>query len=212
MSIDETQNKNAKYFRQIAWQKKDGKWGTLALIALVYTLISAACGALSAAIYIGGIATILLIGPLTLGWAYVTLAVLRDKRLDVNTLFDGFKQYGSALALTLVNSIFIFLWSLLLIVPGIIKSYSYALSYYILADNPQITQSEARKRSIEMMKGNKWRLFCLQFSFIGWWILCLLTFGILSLWVQPYQQTAVAAFYQSLLHEDDQQLNASTAL
>lgn len=211
MSIDETQNKNAKYFRQIAWQKKNGKWGTLALITLVYMLIYVACGALSV-IYIGGIATILLMGPLALGWAHVTLAVLRDNRLGVNTLFDGFKQYGSALALTLVNSIFVFLWSLLLIVPGIIKAYSYAMSYYILADNPQLTQSEARKRSIEMMKGNKWRLFCLQFSFIGWWILCILTFGILSLWIEPYQQTAVAAFYQSLLQEDGQQLNASNAM
>ncbi len=206
MSIDETQNKNAKYFRQIAWQKKNGKWGTLALITLIAALINAACGALNA-IYIGGIAMILLMGPLALGWAYVTLAVLRDNELDVHTLFEGFKQYGSALSLWLVNNIFIFLWSLLLIVPGIIKAYSYSMSFYILADNPQITQSEARKRSVELMKGNKWRLFCLQFSFIGWWILCILTLGILSLWIQPYQQTAVAAFYQSLLHEDNQQLN-----
>ena len=73
------------------------------------------------------------------------------------------------------------------------------MSYYILADKPTLTATEIRHRSIELMRGNKWRLFCLEISFIGWWILCILTLGILSFWIIPYQQSAIAAFYQSLL-------------
>ena len=72
------------------------------------------------------------------------------------------------------------------------------MSYYILKDNPGMDANEARKASIEMMKGHKWQLFCLEFSFIGWIILSILTFGILTLWVGPYMETAKAAFYEEL--------------
>ena len=68
-------------------------------------------------------------------------------------------------------------------------------------DNPSIAPDAARKASIEMMRGNKWRLFCLDFSFIGWYLLSVLTFGILSFWVLPYHYSATAAFYQSLIAE-----------
>ena len=73
------------------------------------------------------------------------------------------------------------------------------MSFYILADNPEIDFNVARVRSIEMMRGNKWRLFCLDLSFIGWYLLCILTLGILSLWVTPYHNAARAEFYQSLI-------------
>ncbi len=202
MSADYTTVKNAKYFRQIAWEKNTGKWGKLVVITLIVSAIYGLCGVIGSIFrgaYIGQIIWLFIFAPLSLGSAYVSLAVIRKDKFGVDTLFDGFKNYGNAFVLGFVNSIFIFLWSLLLVVPGIIKAYSYALSYYILADNPRMTPSEARKKSVEMMEGNKWRLFCLEISFIGWWLLCILTFGILSLWVQPYLQTAVAEFYESLL-------------
>ena len=107
--------------------------------------------------------------------------------------------------MSLLNGIFIFLWTLLFIVPGIIKTYSYRLSYYILADNPSMSATEVRKRSIELMRGNKWRLFCLELSFIGWELLCILTLGILSFWVTPYYNAAIAEFYQSLLPQKQMQ-------
>lgn len=78
-------------------------------------------------------------------------------------------------------------------------SYAYSMSWFILADNPDMPATEARKRSIAMMRGNKWRLFCLDFSFIGWMLLCILTLGILTFWIMPYVQTARAEFYQDLL-------------
>ena len=77
-------------------------------------------------------------------------------------------------------------------------SYAYSMSYYILKDNPELSANEARKQSIEMMRGNKWRLFCLDFSFIGWSLLSMFTFGILMLWVTPVMQASHAAFYESL--------------
>ena len=72
------------------------------------------------------------------------------------------------------------------------------MTYYILADNPSMTANDARRKSMDIMRGNKWRLFCLQLSFIGWLLLCVLTLGILTLWISPYIQTATAAFYEDI--------------
>lgn len=172
------------------------KWGTFAVIQLVYVLIEVAVGACS--VYVGGVVALLIAGPFALSFATIALDFVRGGSAQVTNLFDGFKNFGSSFLLNLLNSIFIFLWTLLLIVPGIIKSYAYAMSFYILRDNPQMTADEVRRTSIAMMQGNKWRLFCLQFSFIGWHLLSLLTLGILSFWITPYVQTATAEFYESL--------------
>ena len=132
----------------------------------------------------------------------------------IEQLFDGFRNYASALALSLLIWIFTFLWTLLFFIPGIIMSYAYSMSWFILADDPNIPANEARKRSIEMMRGNKWRLFCLDFSFIGWILLSILTFGILLFWIMPYMQTARAEFYQDLLAQEyaaREAMNASQA-
>ena len=188
----------AKDLRHQAWNALKGKWGTMALCTLIYELILGACAGLSY-VYIGGIAMLLLSGPLALGMVMLALNVIRGYAVKVETLFDGFKNFGKAFLLALINEIFIFLWSLLFIIPGIIKTFSYSMSPYILADNPGIEPNEARKQSMAMMKGHKWRLFCLEFSFIGWWLLCGLTLGILTFWVTPYVQTAIAEFYQDLL-------------
>lgn len=188
----------AKDFRREAWTKLSGKWGTLALVTLIYLLITGACSAM-AYIGIGAIAALLISGPLTLGFAIISLKVIRMQEIKLEMLFAGFNDFVRAFVLSLINGIFIFLWSLLLIIPGIIKAFSYSMSFYILADNKELSANEARKRSMEMMKGNKWRLFCLGFSFIGWHLLCILTLGILYFWITPYLNASEAAFYQSLL-------------
>lgn len=188
----------AKDYRSMAWSKLSGQWGTMALIALIYVLVMGACGALSY-IYIGGIAALLLTGPFMLGLAIVSLNVVGQKKVEVGQMFDGFKNYANALVAYLLVGIFTFLWTLLFIIPGIIKAYSYSMTYYILAENPAMSANDARKLSMQLMRGNKWRLFCLQFSFIGWELLCVLTLGILSFWILPYMQTATAEFYKSIL-------------
>ena len=93
---------------------------------------------------------------------------------------------------------YVLLWSLLFIIPGIIATYSYAMTEFILAEHPELTASEAIARSKEMMSGNRWCLFCLHFSFIGWDILSSLTLGIGNLWLHPYKQAANAVFYREI--------------
>ena len=102
-----------------------------------------------------------------------------------------------------MTSLLTFLWSLLFIVPGIIASYRYALAPYLMAENPDMGVMEAIARSKELMNGSKWRLFCLQLSFIGWSLLCVLTLGIGYLWLAPYQNAAEAAFYLEVTGRTD---------
>ncbi len=194
----------AKDFRQSAWQSLGGKWGICILIFIIFDLISAACAG-GSYIGVGAVIGLIIMGPMTVGLAMVSLNVARGKEVEITTLFKGFNDFSRSLVLYITNNILIALWSMLFIIPGIIKSFAYSMSYYILIDDPNISANDARKKSMEMMKGNKWRLFCLEFSFIGWILLSLLTFGILMLWVAPYMEVAMAKFYMSLLPEEEQQ-------
>lgn len=206
--------KRAKDFRNAAWKDKKGSWGTLALIYFLYTIILGALGAvnglnalrivfLSILSIAASVAELLLSGPFNLGIHISALDVSRKQPVSVGSLFEGFKSFGDSFALSILNAIFIFLWSLLLVIPGIIKMYSYSMGYFILADRPDLSGNQARKRSMYLMKGHKWQLFCLDFSFIGWYLLSLLTLGILAFWVYPYHMTARAEFYNELLVEEN---------
>lgn len=189
----------AKDYRNKAWAALKGNWGVMVVIYLIYTAITAVCGVIPT---VGAVIALLIGGPLVVGFCGAALKVLRGETPEIVDLFDWFKvDFVNAFLLHLLNSIFIALWSLLFFIPGIVKSLSYSMSYYILRDNPGMTHSQARKASMVMMEGHKWRLFCLQFSFIGWMLLSGLTFGILLFWVAPYMQTATAAFYESLKAE-----------
>lgn len=205
--------KRAKELRAAAWEKKKGRWGMLALVFFIYSLIMAACAALSYVV-VGAVAVLLLSGPLMLGFTMVCLAISRRQGASLPKLFEGFSRFGDSLVLFLLMDIFIFLWSLLLVIPGIIKMYSYSMSWFVLHDRPDLTGNEARKRSMYLMRGHKWRLFCLDFSFLGWYLLSALTLGILAFWVTPYHMTARAEFYQELLGEEQktqQQITNSQA-
>ena len=205
--------KRAKELRAAAWEKKKGRWGMLALVFFIYSLIMAACAALSYVV-VGAVAVLLLSGQLMLGFTMVCLAVSRRQGASLSKLFEGFSRFGDSLVLFLLMDIFIFLWSLLLIIPGIIKMYSYSMSWFVLHDRPDLTGNEARKRSMYLMRGHKWRLFCLDFSFLGWYLLSALTLGILAFWITPYHMTARAEFYQELLAEEQktqQQITNSQA-
>lgn len=122
----------------------------------------------------------------------------RQKEPEIGTLFGYFPHWKTTALAKLLQGLYIFLWSLLFIIPGIIAGYSYAMTGYILAEYPEMAASEAIDRSKAMMSGNRWRLFCLQFSFIGWDILSALTLGIGNLWLRPYKQAATAAFYREV--------------
>ena len=125
-------------------------------------------------------------------------AAEKSKEAEVSDLFSQFDRFGDGFCLSLLRSIFIFLWSLLLVIPGIIASLSYSMAHFIMVENPNMTAREALRASKELMDGYKWDLFCLNLSFIGWILLCILTLGIGYLWLDPYMNAAHAAFYRSI--------------
>ena len=150
------------------------------------------------ALVIWAVVAVVIGGTVTMGYAKFNLNLVdrRDARLD--DLFSRFSRLGDGSCMQYFRGLYIFLWSLLLIVPGIMAAYSYAMTPFILTENPDMTANEAISASKELMRGSCWRLFCLEFSFIGWGILCVLTLGIGSLWLKPYEQAAYAAFYREI--------------
>ena len=137
-------------------------------------------------------------GPFDLGLAGYFLKRVRGEEIFTKNIFDGFKQFPRSFLLMLLICIFIFLWTLLLIIPGVIKSFSYSMAFYIMYDNPEIKASEALEKSKIMMNGYKWKLLLLSLSFIGWGILSLLTLGIGFFWLRPYVGLTIANFYENL--------------
>ena len=132
------------------------------------------------------------------GYAKFNLNLVDKKETAFETLFEYFSYWKTTAAMRFLRGLYVFLWSLLFIIPGIVAGYSYAMTDYILAENPNMTASEAVELSKSMMYGNRFRLFCLQLSFIGWDILATLAFGIGHLWLTPYKQAATAAFYREV--------------
>jgi len=181
-----------------------GKWGLGVVGTLLYAALTTVPVIILNAIFrhgeVGpsGISTIyslLISGPMTLGYAMFAISIFRKRETSAAEVFYGFERFSKAFGLYIVMSIFIILWSLLLIVPGIIAALRYGMSFYILADHPEMGIMEAINESKRMMKGNKWKLFCLNLSFIGWGLLCVFTLGIGFLWLVPYMEVTMIAFY-----------------
>lgn len=137
-------------------------------------------------------------GVIQMGYAKFLLKQHDRHDPKVNDLFSYFDQFGTGFCQQLLRNIYTALWSLLFIFPGIVASYRYAMTPYILAENPNLTASEAINASKNMMYGHKWRLFCLDISFIGWNILCGLTANIGYIALNPYTNAARTAFYRDL--------------
>lgn len=165
----------------------DFVWMALVFLAAILSIYAVVC-------FVVG-------GTVQLGYAKFNLALVDHREARFSDLFSQFGRFGDGFLLNLLTNLFIVLWSLLLIIPGIIAAYSYAMAPYILYENPGMRPMAALKASKELMRGNKWRLFCLQFSFIGWALLCALTAGIGNLWLCPYQEAAQASFYRQICWE-----------
>lgn len=171
--------------------------GNLGLAICVGLLGGLIIGAASSFTF--GAGGLVLGGVIGYGVCQVFLTMTRVQSINFSDMFDGFNRFGDTCIAGLLAALFTFLWSLLLIVPGIIKAYSYSMTLYILNDNPNMTAQEAIKASIEMMRGHKWDLFVLQLSFILWMLLSGLTAGILYIvYVGPYISGTTAIFYDDL--------------
>jgi len=188
-----------------------GRWGLAVGTLLVYLLVigvSQSCFQIQfrantlhfnpLILSAGSLATLFLSGALAFGAATFTLAIARKQEAAFKMIFSGFNYYGKTLGLFLLQSIFIFLWMLLLIIPGIIASLSYSMAFFIMSDDPNIEIMEALDKSKKMMYGYKWKYFCLGLRFIGWIILGILSLGIGLLWVVPYLHVSHAKFYEDI--------------
>lgn len=181
-------------FRQTSREQLKGKWGLpIGLCLVIYLILSVPNGIPGVSIGV-----LIISGPLELGLILFFLKFVRNEPVEFGIGFQGFNNFGKALGVYLLKLVFIILWSLLFIIPGIIKAFSYSQAMYILADNPNIEVTGAINKSRKMMDGAKGKLFGLYFSFIGWALLCLLTCGIGFLWLMPYIRMAAANFYDDL--------------
>jgi len=136
--------------------------------------------------------------PKALGFAIFSLSISRNQNPKLEQIFEGFKRFGTSLVAFILMSLFTLLWTLLLIVPGIIASLSYSMTFYIIADDSSMGAIETIKRSKKMMYGFKWKYLELQLRFLGWALLSILTLGIGLLWLVPYMSISNAKFYEDI--------------
>lgn len=189
---------NRTTLKSAAKRQIKGNIGILFVISLLSGLIT---GALSAIPLVGTIAGMLLGAAFALAVINIYLGLTQGRKPEVADLFSEMSNILPAFCTQFLVGLFTFLWSLLLIVPGIIKACAYSLAMYILAENPGISPMEAINRSKEMMQGHKMEYFLLVLSFFGWALLAPFTLGILYIWLLPYMQATMANYYRSLKGE-----------
>jgi len=168
-----------------------GRWwhsvGTLVVLAIILIVAESFW-----------IASVIVTGPLYVGWAIFVLAISRGHEARLSQIFGGFNSFLTALAAYWLFTVIVLLWSILLIIPGIIAALSYSQIFFIIADDRSIGPIQALRKSKEIMNGHRWKLFCLFLRFIGWFVLCILTLGIGFLWLIPYITVSCARFYDDI--------------
>lgn len=166
-------------------------------------IIGAIAGVLMTILAISSIIRIVLFNPITVGGNHFFKKNVRGESPTVGTIVDGFSPYAHVVVTMLLKDVFVALWSLLLIVPGVIKSYEYRLVPYLVKDHPELKPVEVLKLSSRMMQGNKWAAFVMDLSFLGWLILGIFTFNLGNIfWTFPYQDNADAALYEELCRQN----------
>lgn len=224
-------NMDYGYYKKIAKESLAGKWSTVAIGTLIYFAANSICSVPSAitsfyeitaeigidmpgfisSVYtffansplnsVTGLLSTFALPVLAFGLYSIGYKAINRQKIEITTIFDGFRNFGNVFILNLLISIFTFLWTLLFIIPGIIKGLSYSMANFIMAENPDISAPDAIKESKKLMDGNKLDYFLLSLSFIGWYILEFFTLGILSVWLMPYVITTQAAFYEAVKNE-----------
>ena len=193
-------------YKNRALSALENKWGNFVAITFVYGFIIGITQILSgdkdspAILHLIGLVLFILALPLTWGYQTLFLGAVRGGDATAKDMFEGYNKelFSRVLTTTLLYYVYVFLWSLLLLIPGCIKAYSYAMTPYILKDNPEMKNNAAIEESMRMMDGHKLELFLLDLSFIGWAILSILTCCIGFLWLTPYMNMARVNFYEDL--------------
>ncbi len=168
-----------------------GHWFANIVVLVLMVLITAVLDLT----YVGA----LLSGLVMFGSAAFYLELVKSKQGKVGTFFGGmFKKFFKRWGASLLISLYTFLWTMLFMIPGIVKSYAYAMTPYIMMEKPEMGINDAITKSRQLMKGHKWKLFLLDLSFTGWMLLSIVTLGIAFFYVWPYYSTARAQFYKEL--------------
>lgn len=198
-------NETCKNIRGLARQALRGNW----VIAIATALLSVMLVSLPALliemfmegetgfeIFLLNVESLLIGAPITLGLSLFMLSLFRGDDPRIGRIFEGFEYFIKAVALRLVISVFVILWTFCLIIPGIIAAIKYSQAFYILADDPSKGIMQCIDESKWMMKDNKLKYFSLILSFFGWAILAAIPFGLGYLWLVPYVNMAQVAFYE----------------
>jgi len=213
-------------YRRIARENLEGNWGKslgIAFVAAIFGallagsnigfevdmdaeyiqrlpgIILSILAALASVASLISLAQFILGGTVQLGYTQILLKQYHRQEFEIGELFSQFHRFKQGFLQSFLRGLYVALWSLLLIVPGIVKSYAYAMTPFLLVDNPNMTAKEAIAASIELMDGHKGELFILGLTFIGWDFLAILSLGIGYLWLNPYKNAAYAAFYRELI-------------
>lgn len=193
-------SKNITLMRS-ARESLKGKWGLAILTFVIYTLLTTTSGSMrphGSMLTLSSMLTLIIGGPLALGAAIFSLSMSRGKEARLEQIFQGFNSFSNALIAYLLVLLYVLLWTLLLIVPGIIAALGYSMTFYILADDPRIKPQDALKKSNSLIYGYKLKLFylCLRFFLLA--LLCILTLGIGFFWLIPYVHVTMAKFYDDI--------------
>jgi uncharacterized membrane protein len=196
MALSTTENRILMARARVALQ---GNWGIGAGAALLTIIISMIAQAIPK---VGFIVSLLLSGPISIGLYIFSFTIARHQKAKIEQIFEGFQSFKNGIIAYLCVVLFTILWTLLLIIPGVIAAYSYSMTFLILAEDKSIEPLAAIAKSKEMMQGNKWKLACLHFRFIGWLLLCILTLGIGFFWFLPYMTVSIVQFYNDINAND----------
>lgn len=214
-------------FRKLGREALAGNW----LVAVFVTLLAGLLGGIGygnfvsystdEAMYLPTFALVILTvyavavfiigGAVELGLCCFYIQLQQRREIAVSDLFSRFSILGRAFLLRLYIYILIFLWSLLLVIPGIVAAYRYSMAPYLMSQDPKLGVRQAVDISKQMMNGHKGRLFCLDISFIGWFILGAVTFGLGLLFVFPYLLSSRAAFFLDLRNRNQQKAASNSA-
>ncbi len=180
--------------------KKQIKGKIFTLLA-IYIIVALALGVVGLVPMVGSVAAIVVSGPIAYAFSKIYLDITKKgTEPKIEDVLSGFKDdnFSRTFIAYLRYEVFVFLWSLLFIVPGIIKSIAYSQMYFLMAEDSKMDAATAQKKSMEIMEGHKCEYFVLQLSFIPWYLLVCITLGIASIYVTPYVSAANAEFYNKL--------------
>lgn len=196
------------FYRAAGRQDMRGHWSEAAMLTFVYFILTGGCCAVFSltGAFTAGSGTILTLLLLPMSWGLVNSFLVNHRGgsrdpFDISCLVEGYRDFWRIFSTYLLCQVYTYLWTLLLIIPGIIKSCSYAMTPYILKDRPDLARNEAIELSMAMMQGHKLDYFVLCLTFIGWAILSILTLGIGYFWLLPYFYSTLANFYEEVKQE-----------